>query len=387
MPRLGSEPSSKSSTKGTATDTKYWVGFNIVPGIGPARLKRLIDYFGDAEKAWRSAPMDLARSGLDRKSLQALLAARDKLDLDAEMSRIKSFGARVVTLADESYPRLLREIGLPPPVLYFKGTLTPADDYAVAVVGTRHVKTYGREVTRYLSGELARNKITVVSGLALGIDAVAHQAAMEAGGRTIAVLGSGLDVIYPSENTALSRSIVGSGALVTEYPLGTKPDRGNFPARNRIISGLSLGTLVTQAGEKSGALITAYHALEQGREVFAVPGSMLDTGCSGTNQLIQRGEAKLVLKAADVMEELNLSMVSTPAQERVIVPGDATERELLKQLSDEPVHVDEIARAAALPISQVTGALTLMELKGLVRQSGGMNYVLAHEAGVRYIVD
>lgn len=359
----------------------------MVSGIGPARLKRLIDHFGDAEKAWRAAPLELARSGLDRKSLQALLAARDRLDLDAEMARISEFGARVVTLADDSYPRLLREVSLPPPVLYYKGSLLPADDYAVAVVGTRHVKTYGREVTRYLAGELARNKITVVSGLALGIDAAAHQAALDAGGRTIAVLGSGLDVIYPGENTGLARSIVASGAVVTEYPLGTKPDRGNFPARNRIISGLSLGTLVTQAGERSGALITAYHALEQGREVFSVPGSILDGGCSGTNQLIQRGEAKLVLKAADILEELNLSMVSATFQERVIVPGDATERELLKQLSDEPVHVDEIARAAALPIAQVTGALTLMELKGMVRQAGGMSFVLAHEAGVRYVVD
>lgn len=358
-----------------------------MPGIGPARLKRLIDYFGDAEKAWRAAPVDLARSGLDRKTLQAVLATRDRIDLDAEMSRLRQFGATVITLADDSYPRLLREVSLPPPVLYCKGSLLPADDYAVAVVGTRHVKSYGREVTRYLSGELARNKITVVSGLALGIDAVAHQAALDAGGRTIAVLGSGLDVIYPSENASLARSIVSSGALVTEYPLGAKPDRGNFPARNRIISGLSLGTLVTQAGEKSGALITAYHALEQGREVFAVPGSILDGGCSGTNQLIQRGEAKLVLKAADVMEELNLTMVSAQMEARVLVPGDATERELLKQISDEPVHIDEIARAAALPIAQVTGALTLMELKGLVRQAGGMSYVLAHEAGVRYVVE
>ncbi len=358
-----------------------------MPGIGPARLKRLIDYFGDAEKAWRAAPIDLARAGLDRKSLQSLMGARDKLDLDAEMRRLRDFGATVLTLADEAYPHLLREVSLPPPVLYVKGALLPGDDFAVAVVGTRYAKTYGREVTRYLVGDLARNRISIVSGLALGIDSEAHRAALDAGGRTIAVLGSGLDVIYPSENSTLARAIAGSGALITEYPLGTKPDRGNFPARNRIISGLSLGTLVTQAGETSGALITAYYALEQGREVFAVPGSILDRGCAGTNQLVQRGEAKLVTRAADVLEELNLTMVSTPAEPRVIIPGDETERELLKQLSDEPLHVDEIARAASLPIAQVTGALTLMELKGLVRQAGGMNYVLAHEAAARYVVD
>jgi len=369
------------------TDTKYWVGFNIVPGIGPARLTRLLDHFGDAGTAWRAAPLDLARAGLDRRSLQSLLTMRNKLDLDAEMQRIADAGAYVLTLQDDRYPRLLRQVGLPPPVLYIKGSCLPDDEWAVAVVGTRHAKTYGREVTRYLAGGLARNRITVVSGLALGIDAEAHRAALQAGGRTIAVLGSGLDVIYPSENTTLARDIVASGALISEYALGTKPDRSNFPPRNRIISGLALGTLVTQAGEGSGALITAYYALEQGREVFAVPGSILDRGSSGTNRLIQQGEAKLVLRAQDVLEELNLTMVSQQAEVRAVVPENATEACLLKQLSEEPIHVDELGRAVGLPIAQVTGALALMELKGLVRQTSGMNYVLAREASVAYRVD
>lgn len=363
------------------------MGFNIVPGIGPARLKKLLDYFGDAEKAWHAAPLDLARAGLDRKSLQSLLASRDRLDLDAELRRIRDAGVQVLTLQDEAYPRLLRQINLPPPVLYIKGSYTPADEWAVAVVGTRHAKTYGREVTRYLAADLTRNHLTIVSGLALGIDAEAHRAALDAGGRTIAVLGSGVDIIYPYDNSALARDVVASGALISEYPLGTKPDRGNFPPRNRIISGLSLGTLVTQAGEGSGALITAYYALEQGREVFAVPGSVLDRGCSGTNRLIQQGEAKLVVHAADVLEELNLTMVSEQAQVRAVVPDNATEASLLLHLSAEPVHVDELGRAVGLPIAQVSGALALMELKGLVRQTGGMNYVLARESGVPYTVD
>jgi len=363
------------------------VGFNIVPGIGPARLKKLLDYFGDAEKAWHAAPLDLARAGLDRKSLQSLLASRDRLDLDAELRRIAAAGVQVLTLQDEAYPRLLRQINLPPPVLYVRGSYLPADEWAVAVVGTRHIKTYGREVTRYLAGDLARNHLTIVSGLALGIDTEAHRAALDAGGRTIAVLGSGLDVIYPYENSALARDIVASGALISEYPLGTRPDRGNFPPRNRIISGLSLGTLVTQAGEGSGALITAYYALEQGREVFSVPGSVLDRGCSGTNRLIQQGEAKLVVRAADVLEELNLTMVSEQAQVRAVVPENATEASLLLHLSAEPLHVDDLGRAVGLPIAQVSGALALMELKGLVRQTGGMHYVLARESGVRYTVD
>jgi DNA processing protein len=363
------------------------VGFNIVPGIGPARLKKLLDYFGDGERAWHAAPLDLARAGLDRKSLQSLIASRDRLDLDVELRRIQDAGVQVLTLQDEAYPRLLRQINLPPPVLYVKGSYLPADEWAVAVVGTRHAKTYGREVTRYLAGDLARNHLTIVSGLALGIDAEAHRAALDAGGRTIAVLGSGLDIIYPSDNSALARDIMASGAVISEYPLGTKPDRGNFPPRNRIISGLSLGTLVTQAGEGSGALITAYYALEQGREVFAVPGSILDRGCSGTNRLIQQGEAKLVVRAADVLEELNLTMVSEQAQVRAIVPENETESCLLRHLSAEPVHVDELGRAVGLPIAQVSGALALMELKGLVRQTGGMHYVLAREAGVSYAVD
>lgn len=369
------------------THTKYWVGFNIVRGIGPARLQMLLERFGDVETAWQAAPLDLARAGLDRKSLQNLLTARSKLSLDAEMERIERAGAHVLTLLDNGYPRLLRQINLPPPVLYVKGQILPEDEFAVAIVGTRHAKAYGLEITRYLAGDLARNHVTVVSGLARGIDAQAHQTALEAGGRTIAVLGSGIDVIYPYENTSLARSIAAAGAVISEYPLGTQPERGNFPPRNRIISGLSLGTLVTQAGEGSGALITAYYALEQGREVFAVPGSALDRASGGTNKLIQQGEAKLVLRAQDVLEELNLTMVSQQTEIRTIVPENETEALLLKHLSEEPLHVDELGRATQLPIAQVSGTLALMELKGLVRQTGGMHYVLAHESNAAYSVE
>lgn len=368
-------------------DTRYWVGFNIVPGIGPARLKKLLDYFGSAERAWHASALDLARAGLDRKPLQSLIAMRDKLDLDAEMHRIEDTGAHVFTLQDEGYPRLLRQINLPPPVLYVKGSYTPEDEWAVAVVGTRYAKAYGREATRYLAGELARNHITIISGLARGIDSEAHRAALEAGGRTIAVLGSGIDIIYPYENANLARDIVASGALITEYPLGTKPEKGNFPPRNRLISGLALGTLIAQAGEGSGALITAYYALEQGREVFAVPGSIFDHGCSGTNRLIQQGEAKLVMRAQDILEELNLTMVSQQAEVRAVVPENETEALVLRHLSEEPIHVDELGRATGLPIAQVTGTLALMELKGLVRQTGGMHYILAHESRHSYTVD
>jgi DNA processing protein len=368
-------------------DTKYWVGFNLVPGIGPARLKRLLDRFDSASAAWHATALELARAGLDRRSLNSLIKVRDKADLDAEMARIASAGVQVLTLRDEGYPRLLRQIDLPPPLLYVKGSYLPDDEWAVAVVGTRIAKSYGREVTRYVAGELARNRITIVSGLALGIDAEAHRAALAAGGRTLAVLGCGVDVIYPYEHAALSRDVAASGALISEYPLGTKPDRRNFPPRNRIISGLALGTLVTQAGESSGALITAYFALEQNREVFAVPGSILDRGCTGTNRLIQQGEAKLVLRAQDVLEELNLTMVSEQAEVRAVVPENQTEALLLKHLSEEPMHVDDLGRASGLPIAEVTGSLALMELKGLVCQMGTMRYVVAHEGHAPYMVE
>jgi DNA processing protein len=369
------------------SDVKYWVGFNIVPGIGPARLNRLLEHFGDTQTAWNAPPLELARAGLDRKSLGNLQRLRTKLDLDAELGRIEDAGARVLTLHDDGYPRWLSHVDLPPPVLYVKGTYQSEDEWAVAVVGTRGAKSYGREVTRYLVGGLARNGLTIISGMARGIDSEAHRTALKSGGRTIAVLGCGIDVVYPPENAGLAQEIAANGAVITEYPLGTKPDRRNFPPRNRIISGLALGTLITQAGEGSGALITAYFALEQGREVFAVPGSVLDRGCSGTNKLIQQGEAKLVTKVEDILEELNLTMVSEQAEVRAVVPENQTEALLLRHLCEEPVHVDELQRASGLPIGQVSGTLALMELKGLVRQTGGMSYALAHENGIAYTVD
>ena len=366
---------------------KYWVGMNMVRGIGSVRLQTLLDHFGDAQIAWNAPAPELARAGLERAPLQNLLSLRAKLDLDAEMQRIQDAGARVLTLLDDDYPRLLREIHQPPPVLYMKGSLRPEDEWAVAVVGTRHTKATGVEMTNYLAGDLARNGVTIVSGLARGIDTVAHRAALQAGGRTIAVLGSGIDVIYPYENAGLARDIAASGAVLSEFPLGTQPERNNFPPRNRIISGLSLGTLVTQAGETSGALITIHFALEQGREVFAVPGSPLDRGFSGTNRLIQQGEAKLVQHAQDVLEELNLTMLSQQAEVRAVVPENETEALLLQHLSEEPLHVDEVGRASGLPIAQVSATLALLELKGLVRQTGGMHYVRAREATPPYRVE
>jgi DNA processing protein len=368
------------------SDLGYWIGFNIVRGIGPMRLRALLDYFGDIERAWRAPAGELRQAGLDRRSLQNLLTARAKLDLDREVEKVAAAGARALTWEDSAYPHLLREIPAPPPVLYVKGTLTEEDAWAIAVVGTRRASAYGREVTRHLTKTLACSGITIVSGLARGIDAVGHKTALEAGGRTIAVLGCGIDRIYPPEHRKLAQEIVAHGALVSDYPLGTEPEGRNFPPRNRIISGLSLGVLITEAGKGSGALITADFAAEQGRDVFAVPGSVLMRGSAGTNALIQEG-AQVVLNAADILEELNLTMVAEQVEARQVLPADETEAALLERLSAEPTHVDELQQQLELPISQVTSTLALMELKGLVRQVGGMKYIVAREPGVEYVVD
>jgi DNA processing protein len=368
------------------SDLRYWVGFNIVRGIGPTRLRALLDHFGDVERAWRASPDELASAGLDRRSLENLLAARAKLDLKQELARINDVGARVLTWDSPDYPRLLREIPAPPYLLYVKGTITEEDTWAVAVVGTRRSTPYGREVTRRLVAPLVRSGITVVSGMARGIDAEAHWTALKSGGRTIAVLGCGIDLVYPPEHRQLAQEIIAHGALVSDYPLGTKPEGRNFPPRNRIISGLSLGALVIEAGMRSGALITADFAAEQGRDVFAVPGSILARGCVGTNRLIRDG-AGVILSAEDILEELNLTMVAEQAEARQVLPADETEAALLGHLSGEPTHVDELQQRMGLPIAQVTSTLALMELKGMVRQVGGMKYIVAHEPGVTYVVE
>jgi DNA processing protein len=367
-------------------ELRYWIGFNLVKGIGPARVRRLLDHFGDLAAAWSAPAEALRAAGLDPRALENLLAVRKGTDLEAALRRIEASGVQVLTWESPEYPRNLLTIAQPPPVLYLRGTLTPADEWAVALVGTRRASAYGREAARQLGGGLAANGVTVVSGLARGIDAEAHRAALEAGGRTIAVLGSGLDNVYPPENRALAEAISRAGALVSDYPLGTPPDSSNFPPRNRIISGLSKAVVIVEAGEDSGALITADYAAEQGRDVFAVPGSIFQRTSRGTNKLIQQG-AKPILGASDILEELNLTLVSEYKQARLVLPADETEQKLLACLSAEPMHVDDIGALVGLPIAQVSSALALMELKGLVRQAGGMNYIAAKEARADYRVE
>jgi len=359
-------------------DLKYWVGFSLIPRIGRVKLSRLENQFENMEEAWRANPAELSRSGLDKGSVNAVVNGRPKISLEAEMEKLERHGIKAFTCRDPEYPARLKQIYDYPPILYIKGALLPQDEWCLAVVGTRRAPVSGRPAAEDIVADLARNKITIVSGLARGIDSIAHRSALEAGGRTIAVFGCGLDVVYPGENTSLAQSIEDNGALISEFPLGTEPRRENFPLRNRIMSGLSLGVLVVEAGEGSGAMITARLALEQNREVFAVPGSILAPTSRGTNNLIQEG-AKLVRDFTDILEELNLRAVAHQIELKEVIPASDTESLLLKYLSAEPVHIDEVCRGSGLPIATVSSTLAMMELKGMVRQVGTMNYILSRE--------
>lgn len=353
---------------------KYWIGFNLVKGIGAVRFQQIRGYFGDLSIAWHAPAEAFQEIGLPGRVLKNLFSLRDEIDLDQLYESILSTDTTVLTLLDEQYPRLLKEIDQAPPVIYVSGSLSPADEFAVAMVGTRRVTAYGQQVTRDTSTYLAGHGLTIVSGLARGVDAMAHQHALQAGGRTIAVLGSGVDVIYPPENRKLAEAIVDNGAIISDYPLGTQPEGINFPPRNRIISGLSLATIVVEAGERSGALITADFAVEQGRDVFAVPGNVFSPASRGTNRLIQKG-AYVMVSPQDVLDVLDLSQVEDYKDARQTLPADTIEARILQVMGYEPIHVDEICNEAGLPVDKISAALTMMELKGMVQHVGGMRYV------------
>ena len=361
----------------------YWVGFNMVKGIGAVRFKALLDAFGTAEAAWNASPKALQEAGLSRKIIESFQRVHKGVSLEHVWERIQSLGVNVLTWDDEGYPRHLKEIDQPPPVLYVRGSLLPEDEWAVAIVGTRRVTSYGRQVAEEVATALAHSGVTIISGLARGVDSIAHQAAVNAGGRTLAVLGNGVDLVYPPENRRLASQIMEQGALVSDYALSTPPDGINFPPRNRIISGLSLAVIIVEAGMTSGALITASFAAEQGRDVFAVPGNINAPQSQGTNRLIPDG-AQPLLNSQDVLEALNLTMVTEHRAVRVALPSDPIESRLYKLLSQEPMHVDDIRAQTNMPIETVSATLAMMELKDMVRQVGGMNYVAVRESPETY---
>ncbi|MCX6065495.1 MAG: DNA-processing protein DprA [Chloroflexi bacterium] len=366
-------------------DKRFWVGFTLVKGIGAVRLQALLSYFGDVESAWKSSPFDLVAAGISPKLAERVVQVRNSVNLDEFMARVEKNSISILTWDDADYPAHLKEVDQPPPVLYVRGAITADDGWSVAIVGTRAVTPYGRQVTEELATVIAQNGVTVVSGLARGVDAIAHSAAIKAGGRTLAVLGSGVDKIYPPEHRSLAEKIFSQGAVISDYAPGTPPDSANFPPRNRIISGLSMAIVVVEAGDTSGALITAEFAAQQGRDVFAVPGLVYAPQSRGTNRLIANG-ARVYLQPNDVLEALDLTRNVERREVRRAVPSDETESALLRLLDAQPAHVDEIRARLGLPIEKISAALTMMELKGIVRQVGGMNYVAVREEQSSYTV-
>ncbi|MEO1290278.1 MAG: DNA-processing protein DprA, partial [Chloroflexota bacterium] len=354
---------------------KYWLGLSLVKQLGSVRIQNLISQFGTAENVWKASKRDLEQVNLPKRALASLLECQKTMDLDAELSRLNKIGAHLVTLADSAYPTNLRTIVDPPVVLYVRGTLIPNDALSLGIVGTRRATRYGKDASEKLSHWLASQQVTIVSGMALGIDQYAHMGAIKARGRTIAVLGSGIDILYPRENTALAHDIMENGAVISEFPLGTPPTGRNFPRRNRLLSGLSLGVLVVEAPLNSGALITAESALEQGRDVFAVPSGIFNKMGQGTNKIIQEG-AKLVMDGRDVLDELNISYTNHVVKQKttVIAPSNSTEETVLTTLDTDPIHIDEIVRQTGLATHTVSSTLAILELKGLAQMVGGMQY-------------
>jgi DNA processing protein len=367
-------------------DTRgYWVGFDKVRGIGSVRTKLLLDYFGDLSEAWKANSSMLIEAGLPKKVVAAFLKIRDEIDLSFEMDLIDRLGISVLIYPDEDYPRLLQSIENPPPVLYTKGRFLESDEYAVAVVGTRRKTSYGKQVAHELAKFLASNGITVVSGLARGIDTIAHQSSIDAGGRTIAVFGSGLDVIYPPENRSLSQQIQENGVLVSEFYPGTQPEAINFPPRNRIISGLSKAVVIVEADEKSGALITARFAVEQSRDVFSIPGSIYAPRSKGANRLIRDGAIPL-LDFSDLLLALNMDQSSEFRYVQKALPKNDVEILLLNTIQNEPLHIDDIKSITGLSTEIVSAGLVMMELKGFVRKIGNMTYQSIYEDPDEYEV-
>ncbi|MEA3398621.1 MAG: DNA-processing protein DprA [Patescibacteria group bacterium] len=358
---------------------KYLIALTHFPKFGPVRLKKLKKFFPDLSQVFKSSARDLIKAGLNENVAHEFIAARSELKPDIIIEKMNQEKINVLMIEDDAYPGLLAEIYDPPQLFFYKGELSKNDKFSLAVVGTRKYTPYGKRAAENIVFDLAKNNLTIVSGLAYGIDALSHDAALKANGRTIAVLGSGLDKqsIYPSANRYLADKIIASGGLIiSEFPLGTPPLKHHFPQRNRIISGLSLGTLVIEAAEKSGSLITANQALEQNREVFALPGSIYSETSKGPNNLIKQG-AKTVTCAEDVIEALDLAKINTYISIEKIAPETKEEELVLSYLSQETIHINELVRLTKLDTSTISSTLVIMEMKGMIKNLGNMEYVLA----------
>ena len=396
-----------------SAETKSLIHLNLIPGIGNHTIRRLLAAFGSAEKSLAATSEELAQiDGLTPDVRQQLIDGRSRAPLAQELELIEQHQCHIVTLNDESYPPLLKQISDPPVLLYITGQLPIVDTLSVAIVGSRSPTEYGKTISQQLSHQLAARGITVVSGFARGIDTCAHRGALEAGGRTVAVFGCGLSIMYPETNQALAAEMIKSGALVSEFPMTMPPRGANFPRRNRVISGLTLGTLVVEASDRSGSLITARHAAEQGREVFAVPGQIFSNVSRGTHSLINQG-ATLINSVDDIFDALpqdytrilrqepatrqptlgrdrgskrseqaahpqSTEAKSTPtSQSNTQAELNLTpdEQAVLSTMDASSVHIDQIARDTQLPIGKVSSLLVMLELKGIVQQLPGKQFV------------
>ncbi len=358
-----------------AEDLFYSLALSLTPGLGSVLIKRLLDRFRTPEAVFRASIGELSEiDGLGEKVKCEIKKGPQTKIVERELSLLQRVGGKITTLNDNDYPKRLKDIYDPPALLYVRGELKDQDELAVAIVGSRKTAPYGRWITEKIGEDLARHRVTVVSGMARGIDSVAHTAAIQGGGRTLAVLGCGIDVIYPSENKNLFQQIIEHGAILSEFPMGSPPEGGHFPKRNRIISGLSIGVVIVQASSESGSLITAGCALEQGREVFAVPGNVGAESSRGTNQLIKDG-AKLVESSDDILEEILPQWIREEEEvrksETLFSSLKGEEKILYRLMGETPLHIDTIIRESQLDPGKVSSLLLNLELKGFISQWPG----------------
>jgi len=355
---------------------KYYIWLNLIPGIGAKTIVKLKEYFGSIENVWVASKSDLFGIPGIAKILTPILDTKYKYDAEEYIHKLKDTGIRLISIEDDEYPDMLRNIHEPPQILHARGTIKLNEYKAIAVVGARKATRYGTDMAKQIAYELALRNVSVVSGMARGVDTFAHKGALEARGTTIAVMGCGIDIAYPPENKELIEKVSKQGIVVSEYLLGAEPVPGHFPARNRIISGLSMGVVVIEAGEKSGSLITADLALEQGREVFAVPGNADSSSSKGTNTLIKQG-AKLVTSVEDILEEFfELKNVKIKSKENQELKGlNTDEKNIIDKLDSGSVHIDVLSRATGYSVQKINTTLMMLELRGIVRQLPGKFFV------------
>jgi len=354
------------------TSKDIYLSFSLAPIIGPKRLRDLLKVTKTTDKAWSATALDFKKIGLSGESFGKFAKFRGEFDVKTYLIKLKQKGVEIVTQEDTDYPDLLKKIDSPPIVLFTKGNKKLLNEKSIAVVGSRKTTSYGREVTQMLVSDLVRANIVITSGLALGVDSVAHRSALENRGATIAVLGSGVDCCTPGENQGLYNEILkNNGLIISEYPLGAIPTKGSFPARNRIIAGISQAILVTEARENSGALITANEAVKQGKKIFAVPGSIVSVQSKGTIELL-KGDAILVSTASDVLDELNLKSVGLSTKSSFgNLNLSKEEKKIVEALESENLSVDEVVRQVKIPIKKLILILSELEMRGLIVSSGG----------------